>query len=105
MKRIYTHDNIVVLHSVKNVLALNNIESFVKNEHTIPAGARHGISNIFHELWILNDQDYEKASRVIDTEIDNPALKASWICRQCNEENEGNFEVCWKCQNMGPPSQ
>jgi hypothetical protein len=105
MKRIYTHDNIVVLHSVKNVLALNNIESFVKNEHTIPAGARHGISNIFHELWILNDQDYERACRVIDTEIDNPVFKAAWICSNCREENEGNFDVCWKCQNMGPHAQ
>ncbi|MDO9319315.1 MAG: DUF2007 domain-containing protein [Gammaproteobacteria bacterium] len=100
MKRIYTHDNIVVLHSAKNVLALNNIESFVKNEHTIPVGARHGISNIFHELWILNDQDYDKASRVIETEIVNPEPKASWICSNCGEENEGSFEVCWKCQDV-----
>lgn len=98
MKHIYTHENIVVLHSVRNVLALNNIESVVKNEHTIPAGARHGINNIFHELWILNDRDYDRAVAVIDTEIDNPVARAPWHCDYCNEDNEGSFDVCWKCQ-------
>lgn len=102
MKRIYTHDNILVLHSVKNVLALNHIDSFVKNEHAIPAGARHGISNIFHELWIFNDQDYEKASTVIANAIENPEPGSSWVCSNCSEENEGSFEICWRCQSARP---
>lgn len=99
MKCIYTHENVVVLHSVKNILALNNIESFVKNEHSIPIGARHGINNIFLELWILNDQDFEKASAIIDREVNNPEVKASWTCSVCGEANEGSFEICWKCQS------
>ncbi|OFE13486.1 hypothetical protein PHACT_10330 [Pseudohongiella acticola] len=100
MKQIYTHENIVILHSVRNILAMNDIESFVKNEHTIPAGARHGINNIFHELWILNDQDYDKAAALIDTEIENPIVRDPWVCGDCNEENEGSFDVCWKCQSV-----
>lgn len=102
MKRIYTHDNIVVLHSVKNTLALNNIESFVKNEHTVPVGAQHGINNIFHELWIVNDQDHKKASAIIENEVDNPVTANAWICSNCSEENEGSFEICWKCQAVAP---
>ena len=23
-----------------------------------------------------------------------------WICEECQEENELNIEVCWKCQNI-----
>ena len=99
MKHIYTHDNVLVLHSVKNLLAINGIGSFVKNEHTIPVGARHGISNIFHELWILNDQDYQRALDIIDIEIENTPHKAPWICGQCHEENAGSFQVCWQCQS------
>lgn len=99
MKHVYTSDNIVVLHSAKNILALNNIESFVKNEHTTPVGASHGINNIFFELWILNDQDFDKASAIIENEIVNKAPKNSWVCSNCGEENEGSFEVCWKCQH------
>lgn len=97
MKHIYTHDNVVILHSVKNLLELNNIESFVKNEHTIPIGAQHGISNTFFELWIVNDQDFDRASAIIEKEIEHPVFKSSWICSSCGEKNEGNFEICWKC--------
>ncbi|MDA0281463.1 MAG: hypothetical protein O3C29_13680 [Proteobacteria bacterium] len=50
MQKVYTDENVVVLHSAKNILALNGIESFVRNEHTIPNGARHGIQNMFLEL-------------------------------------------------------
>lgn len=99
MKHIYTHDNIVVLHSVKNILALNDIESFVKNEQTAPVGAQHGIGNTFHELWIINDQEYAEAKALIAREIDNPPAKAKWVCDNCHEENEGSFEICWQCQS------
>jgi len=100
MKHIYTHDNIMVLHSVKNILSINNIESVVKNEHTVPVGPQHGINNIFHELWLLNDQDFDKASAIIASELENSDPGKSWICSNCGEENAGNFEVCWKCQSV-----
>lgn len=103
MKSIYTHDNVVVLHSVKNLLALNDIESFVKNEHTIPIGAQHGINNTFFELWIVNDQDFAKASAIIDKEIDHPVFKSPWTCSNCTEKNEGSFETCWKCSTPREP--
>ena len=99
MKLIYTHDNIAVLHSVKNVLALHGIDAFVKNEHSIPVGARHGINNTFLELWLLQDKDLDRAQAIIEEEVDNADTGEPWICSHCNEENEGNFAVCWKCQH------
>ncbi len=105
MKHVYTHDNITVLHSVKNVLALHDIESVVKNEHLSAIGVRHGIQNTFHELWILNDGDLEQALSVIHDEVDNPVSAEPWICANCNEENEGVFAVCWKCQSAAEPNK
>ena len=75
MKLIYKHDNIAILHSAKNVLALNDIESFVKDEHGSTMSARFSISNMFHELWLTHDQDFEKASTIIENEIENGKLK------------------------------
>jgi len=100
MKLIYKHDNIAILHSAKNVLALNDIETFVKDEHGSTMSARFGISNMFHELWLTHDQDFEKASTIIENEIENPEPKASWVCVECNEENDGSFDACWNCQNV-----
>jgi|TARA_B110000967_G_C18339188_1_gene295793 hypothetical protein len=98
MQKIYTDENVVVLHSAKNILALNGIESFVKNEHTIPNGARHGIQNMFLELWIINDQDFAKASSIIEEQLTKAAPIESWVCSKCAEENDGSFDFCWKCQ-------
>jgi hypothetical protein len=24
----------------------------------------------------------------------------NWICNECNEENEGSFDSCWKCKTL-----
>lgn len=97
MKKIYTDENVVVLHSAKNILALNNIESFVKNEHTIN-GARHSMQTLFLELWITNDQDFAKASTIIEEQLTNAEPSEPWVCGKCAEENDGSFDFCWKCQ-------
>lgn len=99
MKHVYTHDNIAVLHSAKNILTLNGIDSFVKNEHSIPNGARYGIENTFLELWISNDQDFDKAASIIERELLNPETKPKWSCANCSEENDGSFDFCWNCRS------
>ena len=104
MKLIYTHDNIVALHSAKNILALNSIESFVKNEYTIPNGARHGIENTFLELWITNDQDFSKATSIIEDQLIGPEPKKPWTCSKCDEPNDGSFDFCWRCQSENTSS-
>lgn len=98
MKLIYTHENHMLLHSAKNILDQNNIETVFNNEHSAPNGGNLGISNIFQELWVVNDADYLRACEIIEREITNPAPKATWICTHCKEENAGSFDFCWNCQ-------
>ena len=99
MKPVYTNENIMLLHSAKNFLALNGIESFIKNEHAIPNGARFGIENIFLELWLTNDQDFDKAEAIIEKQFKNSGTRPEWICARCDEPNDGSFDFCWKCQS------
>ena len=104
MKRIYSNDNLVAVHSAKNLLELNGIDCVLKNEHSNTMGAAFGSSNLV-ELWVEKNSDYEKARTIIEEKITNPQDTGSWTCNQCSEENEGNFEVCWKCQSEKPVSQ
>lgn len=99
MKLVFTHDSIIQLHSAKNYLALNGIESFVKNEHSIPNGARHGIENTFLELWIPNDEDFDRAEALIAEQFVGHESKPEWTCVECHESNDGSFEFCWNCQS------
>lgn len=98
MKHVYTHDNVVVLNSAKNILAQHNIDSFIKNEDISQLNAQHGINNAFGELWVFKDLDFALASEIIDKEIENPIDAPPWVCNKCEEQNEGSFELCWKCQ-------
>lgn len=56
------------------------------------------------ELWIHQDQDFEKAQMILEplrtsrkaantTEND----QANWTCPNCGESNAGNFALCWSC--------
>ncbi|MDG1663825.1 MAG: DUF2007 domain-containing protein [Pseudomonadales bacterium] len=98
MRQIYTNTNRVLIMSAKNLLQREGIESFVKNDHSNTSGGEFGIANMFLELWIHNDIDYEKASDIIAGKIENPEIKESWICPACKEKNDGSFDFCWQCQ-------
>ena len=99
MKCIYKHENQALLHSKKSVLELNDINCFLKNEHSASIGGNLGLSNAVTELWILDANDYEKASSILANEAAGSDRNNSWICEACQEENEGSFEMCWHCRN------
>ena len=61
-------------------------------------GAEFDASNIM-ELWVKNPNDYEKAVSLIKRKFEGQTNKPSWICSECKEENEGNFNLCWNCQS------
>ena len=99
MRRVYENEKELIVHSAKNVLELNGIECFLKNEHSASVGGNLGITNTCAELWISNISDYENAVSLLEKEINNSASKASWTCDKCDEANDGSFELCWNCQN------
>jgi len=98
MKLVFTQENSPVVHSAKNILEMNGIDCRLKNEHGSSIGSAFGSAN-WLELWVNNDNDFDKAKTIIDQEILNPADKPTWVCSQCNETNDGNFKICWKCQS------
>jgi len=98
MKLVYTHENMSVVHSAKNILEMNGIDCLLKNEHGNTMGGEFGISNLV-EIWVLNAAQYDEASVIIKNKVTNLEEKSSWVCGECKEENDGSFEICWKCQN------
>lgn len=99
MQIVYKHENKVILHSAKNILELHNVDCFIKNEHSASIGGNLGLSNAAAELWVRDSGDAEKATTILENEFANTSSIASWTCKQCGEENDGSFEICWKCQS------
>ena len=98
MKFVYQHENNALVHSAKNLLELNGIDCFLKDELSVSMAANHSA-----ELGISNDNYYAKATSIIENEIFAGTNKDSWICGNCAEENDGNFESCWKCRSEAVP--
>ena len=55
------------------------------------------LQEIWPELWVINDIDYDRARQLLDNAIVDESPHANWTCRQCGEENEGQFAACWNC--------
>jgi len=55
---------------------------------------------------IYKKTDTELELEMLKPEEDTPELMediddlSSWNCKKCNEENEGSFDSCWKCQTL-----
>lgn len=96
MKKVYTHENILIVENARNCLVQAGIEPELRNQFS--AGGMGELSPIetWPELWV-GDAQYGEAKRVVDPllgGLDGPV----WRCGHCHEENESTFLHCWQCQ-------
>ncbi len=97
MKRIYIslHDADPALAYIKATLESQGIECMVTGEIAGELGGRLAARPL---LWVVDDDEYERAVKVMRTEEaiaeDNPT---PWRCPDCGEKIDGQFTECWKC--------
>ncbi len=83
--------------------ASNTDAALVRNmleESGIPSSlieARGYAGQPYAEVWVVRDEDSERAIEAIRTLQANTRGQGTWWCSKCKEDNPGNFEVCWKC--------
>ena len=101
MQRVYSHENMTILSSAKNLLELNGIDCFIKNEYHA-SGGHVGWGAVPVELWVYNEQAAERAMSILDKELNQSTDLPDWQCKHCAEWNAATFESCWKCQEVHP---
>jgi hypothetical protein len=97
MKKVTTSESLITINHYKNVLESEGIATRLKNEHLGSIIGEMPFVEVWPELWVINDLDYDRAKQLIDTAIVGESPKASWKCGKCGEENEGQFAACWNC--------
>jgi hypothetical protein len=89
---------------VKRFLDEAKIPSMVRNENLSAALGEIPFTECSPEIWILNDNDYTRAMKIVDgwrnAEVED---RGSWLCR-CGETIEGQFSSCWNCGRDRPPA-
>jgi hypothetical protein len=94
MKRVFEHDNTLLVNNAKNTLINAGIDVFLKNEHS-STGGHAQLATM--ELWVNNENDVDEAMTLISS-IHNSEQSQEWVCSECDEQNDPSFEVCWSCQ-------
>lgn len=104
MKKVYTDEFISWVSQAKQILEHENILCFLKNEYATSIGGEIPFFENWPELWIHNDQDYERAQQLLQplrnsrkSSADNTEQHPDWDCEKCGQSNEGNFALCWSC--------
>lgn len=98
MKKVATAPSLVTISHYKNLLQAEGIEAFLRNEHLGSVVGEIPFQEVWPQLWVKNDLDYDRAKQLIDGDSvldESPA--ANWTCSGCGEENEGQFAACWSC--------
>lgn len=97
MKKLTSSPSLITINHFKNVLESEGIESRIKNEHLGAIAGEMPFVEVWPELWVINDLDYDRATQLISAAISDESPQESWRCRKCGEENEGQFAACWSC--------
>jgi len=97
VKKLTSSESLITINHFKNVLASEGIESRIKNEHLGSIVGEMPFVEVWPELWVVNDLEYDRAKQLIDAAITEESPAENWRCKKCGEENEGQFAACWKC--------
>ena len=98
MKKVTSADSLVTINHYKNLLVSEGIAAFIRNEHLGGILGQMPFQEVWPELWVENDLDYDRALQLIDgSSILRESPASAWHCANCEAENEGQFSACYKC--------
>ena len=99
MKKVTSADSLITINHYKNILISEGIPAFLRNEHLGSIIGEMPFQEVWPELWVENDLDYDRAKQLIDAStIIDESPTTHWRCSNCGEENEGQFAACWACE-------
>ncbi len=97
MKKLTTHSSLITINHYKNILEAEGIAAEIRNQHLGSILGDMPFVEVWPELWVVNALDFDRAKQLIDGTAFAESPTQPWICRNCGEENPGQFAACWNC--------
>jgi len=97
MKKLESTESLVMINHWKNILESEGIACELRNEHLGSVLGEVPFIEVWPELWIVNDLDYDRAKQLLSDDAAAESPAQAWSCRYCGEANEGQFGACWNC--------
>lgn len=101
MKKVFTHENRLIVFHVKNLLQGQGIDCQVKNEFSSGGVGDLSPFETWPEIWV-DDEQTSEAEQIINQHSLDVTIDSEWICPHCGERNDGNFKICWNCNAANP---
>jgi hypothetical protein len=104
MQRLYLARDRIEAQFLRDFLDRHLIETVVLGDYL--AGAAGQLpADIFPEVWVLDDDDLERARELLPRFINQSKADPGvtpWTCEACGEAVEGDFALCWNCGRPRP---
>jgi hypothetical protein len=98
LKKVTSTDSLVTINHFKNLLESEGIAAFLRNEYLGSIVGEMPFQEVWPQLWVKNDLDYDRALQLIDSDkLAGESPSVPWRCVHCGTENEGQFAACWQC--------
>ena len=99
MKKVFTHENRLIVFHIKNLLEEAGINCQIKNEYASGGVGDLSPFETWPEVWV-SDEDAEQAKSIIKMNTEAATGESAWNCAHCGETNDANYRICWNCQHV-----
>jgi hypothetical protein len=105
MRKVYENVEYARVGHFQSVLESSGIATHVKNLGASNASGEVVFSQVYPELWVVDDNDYDAALELLRPLITHDLPEApDWKCPGCGEHVVGTLGECWNCQTPRPPA-
>lgn len=101
MKLLYTGHDRILIDRIKQVLAKADIPCFIRNEHLMGQAAGEVPPVVaWPEVFVKDEAHFLAARHLLEElQVKSGGSRLAWICPNCSERLEPQFNTCWACQS------
>lgn len=98
MRKVYSHESLVMVNHLRNVLEAQGVAALVRNDRLMGVLGEVPFVECWPQLWVVQDHQATRAEQLILEALEepDPAL-ADWTCSACGEQVDAAFGLCWNC--------
>jgi hypothetical protein len=98
VRKFFVSQSLVEVELLKELLEQAGILCTIKNQQASTLAGAVPFAEVFPELWVLRDEDYDQAKMLLeDRPKDLEPAQRPWTCAGCGESHTDEFTACWKC--------
>jgi len=95
MKKLFTHENRMIVYNMKNLLQSEGIDALLKNEFSGGGVGDLPAFDTWPELWV--DEPHLAQAQSVLRQAEQSSSGEAWFCRGCGESSDAGFAICWNC--------